>query len=320
MSMPDIEPEWLADPLPWHASILARLHTMNRVQKLPHALLLSGASGLGKARLAASFAMGLLCRCTPPEACGHCESCKWVLGNAHGDLRWIAPEEGKRAIGVEAIRDAVGFMQKTPAYGSYKILVISPAEAMTPAAANALLKTLEEPPGQALLMLLSDQPGSLLPTVRSRCQALVMHRPSADSALSWVSAQAQCPPDSAEQALWLADGRPLVAVDLLKAGGVEDQVALAHVFRQLMANQIGAAEAKSHLSQFDLDALLGMALRCCDQRLLAGGGAASDRFVFRRRDRLLSLWAAHRRGINFGRDSLVAELSALMMGRTVEEV
>ena len=320
MSVPDSEAQWLADPLPWHASMMLRLQAMSRLEKLPHALLISGSSGLGKARLAATFSMGLLCRATPPEACGQCDACKWVQGNAHGDLRWVAPEEGKRAIGVETIREAVGFMQKTPAYGSYKILVIDPAEAMTLAAANALLKTLEEPPGQALLMLLSDQPGTLLPTVRSRCQTLVMHRPSADSALRWVAAQAGCSLDSAEEALWLVDGRPLAAMDLLKAGGMEDQVALVRLFRQLMAKQIGAAEAKTRLLQFDLDMLLEMALRCWDQKLLAGGGVASDRLGFHRRDRLLSLWAAHRRGINFGRDSLVSELSGLMLGGELERV
>ena len=126
-----------------------------------------------------------------------------MKAGSHGDFRWLAPEEGKRAIGIDAVRAAVGFVQKTAAYGTRKVLLIEPAEAMTAQAANALLKTLEEPPGSSVILLVSSQAGALIATVRSRCQSIVVAPPGPDQAQEWLMAEANCAPDQASQALTL---------------------------------------------------------------------------------------------------------------------
>ena len=226
MRSPELLKPWLNSALPWQHVTLERLSSLEQQEKLPHAILLTGARGLGKTQLAASFATGLLCEARGVEPCGSCASCQLAGGGAHGDFRWIAPEEGKRAIGVDAIRSAVTFMQQTSGYGSHKVLVIEPAEAMTAAAANALLKTLEEPPGKALLILVSHRSGELPATVRSRCQRYNLPHQSRSSTLTWLAEQTSCSESVAERAYSLAQAQPLTAVQLIRGEDLASKEAL----------------------------------------------------------------------------------------------
>ena len=315
MTVVDLEAHWPPGPLPWQAPLYERFCRIARSGTMPHAILLHGAEGLGKTRLAAAWATGLLCRRSPPSPCGDCDSCVQVRGGTHADMRWLRPEDGKRAIGVDAIRAAVVFMQKTPSHGGYKILIIEPAEGMTPAAANALLKTLEEPPGQALLILVSNRVGALLTTVRSRCQSSVVSKPSPAEAQGWLAEQAGCTNETAAQALEMAAGSPLAALELITQDRLAERLTLFKLFDRLTAGELPISGAVPEFAQFDVDMLLHTALQSAEGELRRHAGSAGHHEDFYRRDRLLSLLSAHRQGINFGRETLVTELARILAGQ-----
>ncbi|MGE5615363.1 MAG: DNA polymerase III subunit delta' [Bacillota bacterium] len=216
-------------PFPWHEEPLRRV-ARDRA-RLPHALLIHGPRGIGKARFAQALAASVLCE-TPRDglACGACDSCRWFEQGNHPDYREIVPEasaeddaevsegEGARAekgkslvIKIEQIRAIADFISLSTHRAGYRVLLIHPAEALHPAAANALLKTLEEPPAATLIMLVSDQPARVLPTLRSRCRALPLAMPPRDEALAWLRAEGV---SDAQVALDAAGGAPLFARDL----------------------------------------------------------------------------------------------------------
>ncbi|MDG1065561.1 MAG: DNA polymerase III subunit delta' [Luminiphilus sp.] len=313
MRSPELLKPWLNSALPWQQSILERLSSLEHQKKLPHAILLTGAKGLGKTQLAASFATGLLCQRAGVEPCGSCTSCQLAGGGAHGDFRWIAPEEGKRAIGVDAIRAAVTFMQQTSGYGSHKVLVIQPAEAMTAAAANALLKTLEEPPGKALLILVSHRPGELPATVRSRCQRYNLPHPSRPVALTWLANQSSCSGPIAEQAYSLAQAQPLTALRLILNEDLATKAALIDALSGLLEGSKTTPEALAGFSGYDLDVILDTALQRVEERIYYAAGEPGSKAHFRQRDKILEWLIANRKGINFGRDVILPELARLLV-------
>jgi DNA polymerase-3 subunit delta' len=199
------------DTLPWLAAPLRRaLETQSA-----HALLLHGPSGVGQFELAMALAEGWLCESsTVPlgsRPCGVCASCRLVRARAHPDLLVLVPaalreslglaagegEEGSeeasgkkkpsKEIRVDEVRVAIAFALTTSARGRGKVVVVHPAERMNPIAANAFLKTLEEPPGNARFLLCSAAPDALLPTIRSRCQALPLKLPEKTDAIAWLT-------------------------------------------------------------------------------------------------------------------------------------
>jgi DNA polymerase-3 subunit delta' len=203
---------------PW---LKAPLHQLLRAPQ-GHALLLQGPAGVGQFELAMAAAQAWLCEQEgqPSDpghavACGVCASCRLFESHTHPDLLlllpdalreslgWAAGDEGEGASGtekassakpskdikVEAVRRAVAFAQTTSARGRAKVLVVHPAERMNAVAANALLKTLEEPPGQARFIISSAAPDALLPTIRSRCQAFSLPLPDARHACAWLAEQ-----------------------------------------------------------------------------------------------------------------------------------
>ena len=201
---------------PWNLAVRQRL--MQDPARLPHAILLSGSPGIGKQGLALDMAKSLLC--TTPVAngapCGQCQGCHWFSQTTHPDFKLIEPEvdeeTGKQRpeIRIEQVRDLVDFFALTAHQRGWRIAVIAPAERLNTAAANGLLKTLEEPPPRSLLILISHHPRRLPATVRSRCQQVAVPLPPRADALAWLTAQAI----SADQAAALLDeagGAPLAA-------------------------------------------------------------------------------------------------------------
>ncbi|MCB1745414.1 MAG: DNA polymerase III subunit, partial [Gammaproteobacteria bacterium] len=170
---------------PWLDPPLARLRA--RRARLPHALLIHGTPGIGKSLLARAFAADLLCENTSDEggdhraACGHCPGCRWFAGGAHPDFRRILPEaldpdhipergrKPSREIRIDALRALGEFLTHTGHRAGWRVVIIEPADAMNVYAANALLKSLEEPGQRTLLMLVSSHPDRIVPTIRSRC-------------------------------------------------------------------------------------------------------------------------------------------------------
>ncbi|MEW5786712.1 MAG: DNA polymerase III subunit delta' [Pseudomonadota bacterium] len=205
---------------PWN-QILFRQIAGER-QRLPHALLLHGPAGVGKRDLALALVQWLLCE--SPEtggACGRCDACNWFSQGNHPDFRLVEPQEadgeegdkparkGGRLISVEAVRTMTEFLTLSAHRGGWRAAVIHPAEHMNVAAANALLKTLEEPPPQVLLLLVSHKPGRLLPTVLSRCRQVAVNPPSRSVALDWLAQAGVAAP---EALLAEAGGAPLSAL------------------------------------------------------------------------------------------------------------
>ena len=301
--------------LPWQKGTLDHLLGMYRSNRLPHALLLAGPAGCGKGVFAASLASILLCRAVDASGsdiapCGSCEGCNLVQAGSHGDMRWLAPEEGKRAIGVEPIREAIRFVQRTAGYGEHKVLVISPAEAMTTAAANALLKTLEEPAGNSVICLVCHQPSDLPATVRSRCQTITFPAPAFESGLAWLQNELG-DNDQAYRALKLAEGRPIEALRLATTGAVDGLVSIRETLSSVLNRTHSATTATQRLAGAELDIILAAAAVIVEIKL-KDTASLQDlgryRQLFRVRDDIEQWSGAVRRGVNLARDGLVAHL------------
>ena len=217
---------------PW----IARQHATLRAQR-GHAWLLQGPSGLGQFELALALVRAWLCdQPTPDGACGLCPSCHGIDVHTHPDLvvlmpetemlarGWPLPEKAQaeiddkkrkpsRDIRVDAMREAIEFAQRTSGRGRGKAVLVYPAERMNAVTANALLKTLEEPPGDARFVLATDAAHLLLPTIRSRCLSHTLAWPPADEALAWLATQGLAGPQAAAL-LQAAGGRPAEALAL----------------------------------------------------------------------------------------------------------
>lgn len=183
------------------------------------ALLLAGPRGVGKGALARAWAQALLCEAPLPDgaACGRCPACHWFETATHPDFRLLTLQEktGKEgetrmatAIEVEQAREAVDFVQLSTYRAGYRVVLVDPADNLNLAAANALLKVLEEPPLNTVFVLVSDQPRRLLPTIRSRCSRIDIGLPPVDQAAQWLAGQGV---DDAVNLLALSGGTPLDA-------------------------------------------------------------------------------------------------------------
>jgi DNA polymerase III subunit delta' len=205
----DLAPPWL-DPY-WR-----QLQRARGAGRLPHALLVAGPAGVGKRLLADLLAGSLLCGSPGPDGrpCGSCQDCRLLRAGTHPDLVRVGPDpEGKSdEIRVGSIRDLVESEGLTPTRGRQKVIAIDPADRMNPSAANALLKTLEEPAPGTLFCLVTERAYLLPATVRSRCQRLVLGLPDEGQALGWLAARIQA--GDAGLLLRLAHGAPLRALDL----------------------------------------------------------------------------------------------------------
>ena len=139
--------------------------------RLPHALLFSGPPGVGKATCAGILAQAVNCPEAPPnDACGRCVPCRKIARGCHPDVMWVTP--APRSISIDKVRRISSELGFRPHEGRHRVVLIDDAHTMTAAAQNAFLKTLEEPPGAAIIILVTSTPLSLLATVRSRCQSL----------------------------------------------------------------------------------------------------------------------------------------------------
>lgn len=202
--------------LPWQRGLWTRLQQARQQGRMPHAMLFSGPAGVGKTHFARLFSRGLLCHSPNEqgEPCGQCRQCHLLRTGNHPDLQLLGPEEGSKSgeIKVDMIRSLTSGTALTAHSGGPKVVLIKPAERMNPAAANSLLKTLEEPTTNTILILLSDHPSRLLPTIRSRCQQFVFPHPKQAEALSWL--EHRVTPGKAKTLLYLAGGAPLRALEL----------------------------------------------------------------------------------------------------------
>jgi len=174
---------------------------------IPSCLLFSGPPGVGKRRVADEFVRACLCLEQGPAPCGHCESCRLHGTGAHPDLLAVGPEEKKKHISVEQARALGAWIGSTPALGRRKAVIVDPADALRSEGANALLKTLEEPPSGTVIVLVAARAGALPATVRSRCQQ-VPFGSLTDEEVAEVLRRNRWPAQAARQAAALAEGSP----------------------------------------------------------------------------------------------------------------
>ncbi len=226
-------------PLPWLAAPLASVLARMRAHPRGHATLVHGAAGVGALEFVLALGQAVLCE-SPAAAgmpCGRCGSCKLVQSGLHPDLFVLLPENLRRETGwlvaddkaegedlkrkpsrqirITEVRTLIDWSHKTSARGRGKVVVLHPADTLNYQSASALLKTLEEPPSGTRLLLTTPDPAHLLPTVRSRCQRVVLLPPEPDRACAWLAGQGVARP---EVLMAACNGRPLEALALARSG------------------------------------------------------------------------------------------------------
>ena len=239
---------------PWQTKQWQQLHRQHTEQRLPHALLLTGQPGLGKWAFAQAVAASLLCDIREADqACGQCAACQLLAAGTHPDYLPVLPEAEDRAIKVDDIRDLSRNLSLTSQMGGYKVAVIGFADNMNINAANSLLKTLEEPTDNTVLILVSARPQRLPVTIRSRCQVSHFPPPASEDALQWLSEQGL---QDAEALLRLAHGSPLLAQTLAEDDSIAQRKAL---MQALVGGGRGSSllDAAAELAKWPLEPLLG---------------------------------------------------------------
>ena len=224
---------------PWQKDDWARLMTLR--ERTSQGLLFNGMKGIGKLQLAQNYARTLLCQ-RPLEsglACGVCPSCNWFEQGYHPDFRFLQPEadseeaeSGKKLtkqITVDQIRGLADFLAMSAHQGGRRVVIIHPAEAMNTNAANALLKSLEEPPAGLLFILVTHKPQQLLPTLLSRCLSFTLATPDAGSATRWLAQQGVVHP---AEALAVSGFSPLQALQSAAENGTDAREKLLRALRQ----------------------------------------------------------------------------------------
>ncbi|MGZ8967552.1 MAG: DNA polymerase III subunit delta', partial [Gallionella sp.] len=227
---------------PWQNNDWQRLQALRA--RPPQGLLLKANKGIGELELAINFAHALLCQQPHSSgmACGACPACHWLAQGAHPDFRLVQPdalslageesETGKKPskqISVEQIRELADFLGMSAHQGGKRVVVIYPAEAMNHNAANALLKSLEEPPREMLFILVTHKAQQLLPTILSRCLAFNLTAPDVPTAVAWLQTQGL---KQAEQALASAGFAPLLALQGDAQLGLDEREKLLVALRQ----------------------------------------------------------------------------------------
>lgn len=238
------QPSEMNSLYPWQTDSWQALQGLRA--RLPHALLLMGAQGIGKLELALNFARSMLCEKPQSDgtACEECNSCRWFEQDSHPDFRLIQPEalsleEGdekpggkkpSREISVDQIRDLANFANLSAHCGGYRIVLIHPAETMNNNAANSLLKTLEEPTDKLLFLLVTHKPQQLLPTILSRCLSFTVPTPSREVGSAWLAQRGVKNP---EHALAQSGFAPLQALGWAESGeGADERNILLGAIRQ----------------------------------------------------------------------------------------
>lgn len=230
MLFPWLEPIW---------QCLVAYRTKNRI---PSAIMLCGLSGIGKTQLAHLYAQYILCSQPTALPCGQCRSCVLFQAGNHPDFFKVQPQENSASIKIDQVRTLVNDLGQTPGLGGYQVALIANAEDMNRAAANSLLKTLEEPRGKVLLLLQSNQPLAVPATIRSRCQLIRIPVPSQAQSANWLATQLTSEQNPTSY-LAMADYLPLKALDYANNVQVKLRDALLTALQDIHADKIDPTKA-----------------------------------------------------------------------------
>ena len=246
---------------PWLEAVDAEFSERLRNDRLPHALLLSGPRETGKVALAGGFIASLMCQENQHPACGSCRSCQLLKSGAHPDGHNITFEEHpktgelRKELVIDQVRRLISALNLTNTFSKRKAAMIHPVEAMNTHAVNALLKTLEEPPGETVLMLVSHDPARLPATIRSRCQNLQVRSPGSAEALDWVCNASEAGRAEAEVALQVAAGSPLKAQRMLRDGSADQYRQVASALQDLRSGELSPGAVMATLADVEPELL-----------------------------------------------------------------
>ena len=244
-------------PYPWQAAQWQLLQQRLAQGTLPHALLLYGAQGMGKRHFATALVNSLLCenRTESGAACGECRGCQLLKVGNHPDLTQLSPEEEGKTIAIDKVRQLSSKLTISSQYSGYKVVLITPAEQLNIASANSLLKTLEEPTPDTILILLCSHIDRLLPTIRSRCQKVLFNAPQPEQAERWLVEHAGVDQPVAAQLLALAGSAPLRAQQLSESGVIEqraDLLKMLHALARGEMSPVQVAEREKKIAVADI--------------------------------------------------------------------
>ncbi|GGY82455.1 DNA polymerase III subunit delta' [Marinobacter zhanjiangensis] len=268
--------------MPWLTPVLERFAQDLDQGRLPHATLVHGERGVGKRRLAERISALLVCErraVGSGEPCGQCRQCQLVTGDSHPDIRVYQPEKS-RMVRIDQVRALSQFAVASPQVAHFKVAIVDRADQLNINAGNALLKTLEEPAADVVLLLLQETGRPVLPTIRSRCRILPLATPRANVATGWLSAQLagrdEVPgTDDQALALHLAGGAPRLALELLDSGFLQQREAALDAFRQFMKGGVSVAVAARAFRDLGHEATLNLMEGWANDlaRSMAGGDA-----------------------------------------------
>lgn len=287
-------------PYSWHQSQWQQLLSQHNTGQMAHAYLVCGEQGIGKFGFVQAFAKYLFClQATAMQACNQCAMCQLAESGSQPDILIIEPEDGSKAIKVDQIRALATFVARTSHTGKGKLVIINQADALNISAANSLLKTLEEPSNNTYLFLVTARADSLVATLRSRCQRLLLQTPSLPEAIQWLESHGIDSRQASSLAI-AAGRRPLHGMEMANANSLADinefLGCLLAVCEQRMPLQTAVAAglnmgeelAIEYLAQTSSIVVKGLLLNNCnDDTLMADVvryfAAASDKVSLLRR-------------------------------------
>ncbi len=226
-----------ANVFPWHAETWQHWKTLLGQKSLHHAVLLASPKGSGRLALAAMLAKTILCKNGSQEPCGVCHSCELFVADTHPDFHLVKPEAEGKQICVDALRAVNHYAWKTSQLGGRRVILIQDADHLGEAAANTILKTLEEPPSSCYFILVVASMNTMLPTVVSRCNKSRPKQPKEDFVKRWVESELfQSVPI---QVIRINRGAPLAAKAFIENGNVTIHEALMDAFAGYLENKQG---------------------------------------------------------------------------------
>jgi DNA polymerase-3 subunit delta' len=241
-----------ADSLPWLGQPQRMVREALHAGRLPHSTLLLSAPGLGAEMLAHWVAAVALCGAPHGRPCRACASCTLLRAGSHPDLHVVRLEQDAKQIKVDQIRELIGELTLKSYRGGYKVGIIEAAETLNANGANALLKTLEEPSGMALLVLVARPTHRLPATIASRCMKLILRPPPTEQAIAWLRSQDGGAEQRWDAALALAGGAPLLALELGTAGAASLGAEMEEDLRSIGAGRVDVTLLADRWAKGDL--------------------------------------------------------------------
>jgi DNA polymerase-3 subunit delta' len=252
----------------WFAPAQAEVAAALQAERLSHGILIHEDPGAGGLDLARWITQRINCT-AKPAPCGECQSCRWIAAGQHPDVTQLSPEGDSKQILIQSVRDLAADLSLTAHTRGYKVAIVAPADAMNPFAANALLKTLEEPPARTLVLLVTSQPSRLLPTLRSRCSKLRLIAPRREEAARYLEGARGAGPWA--EALAATGAGPFALLDADPAALAELRTDTVNTLREIGSGNLQPPAVADRWARGDL----GLRLACLEswitERVLESG-------------------------------------------------